>query len=95
MSDVVVRTSIVTLPSERLAEAEAILVTAEDDLRGILDLSGVIAYFAGVDRQRSQLINVRFWNTGNVDARSCRRPVASAERAPASSPLCFPARRCK
>ena len=63
MSDVVVRTSILTLPPERLAEAEAILVTAEDDLRGILDLSGLIAYFAGVDRQRSQLINVSFWNT--------------------------------
>jgi len=63
MSNVVVRTSILTLPPERFTEAEAIMVSAEDDLRGILDLPGLIAFYAGVDREHSQLINVSFWNT--------------------------------
>jgi hypothetical protein len=59
----VVRVSILTIPAEHLAEAEQIMVDAEPSLRGILDLPGVISYFAGVDRAKGQLTNVSFWES--------------------------------
>jgi hypothetical protein len=59
----VVRVSILHCPPERLAEVEALMKAAEVPLSGIRKLKGLKAYFAGVDREKSQLTNVSVWES--------------------------------
>jgi hypothetical protein len=59
----VVRVSILTIPSDRIDEAAEAMRRAETDLIGIKQLDGLRAYFAGVDRDRSQLTNVSVWDS--------------------------------
>lgn len=59
----VVRVSILTIPHERIDEAAEAMRRAETELIGIKQLTGLLAYFAGVDRERSQLTNVSVWDS--------------------------------
>lgn len=59
----VTRISILTIPPEHLEHATARMSEAEPELRGILDLPGLLGYFAGVDASTSQLVNVSFWES--------------------------------
>jgi hypothetical protein len=59
----VVRVSILTIPEGRIDEAAEAMRKAEEEVRGILKLKGLRAYFAGVDRARSQLTNVSVWDS--------------------------------
>jgi hypothetical protein len=59
----VVRVSILTIPRDRIDEAAEAMRLAEADLIGIKQLRGLRAYFAGVDRDRSQLTNVSVWDS--------------------------------
>ena len=59
----VVRVSILTIPRDRIDEAAEAMRRAETDLIGIKQLKGLRAYFAGVDRDRSQLTNVSVWDS--------------------------------
>src|SRR3984893_14805178 len=59
----IVRVSILTIPEGRIDEAAEAMRKAEEELRGILKLKGLRAYFAGVDRARSQLTNVSVWDS--------------------------------
>jgi hypothetical protein len=59
----VVRVSILHCPHERLAEVEHMMADAAGPLSGIKKLKGLKAYFAGVDREKSQLTNVSVWET--------------------------------
>jgi hypothetical protein len=54
----IVRVSILTIPDGHIEAAAEAMRKAEEELRGILKLKGLRAYFAGVDRARSQLTNV-------------------------------------
>jgi hypothetical protein len=58
-----VRVSILTIPAGRIDEAADAMRKAEEELKGILRLKGLRAYFAGVDRARSQLTNVSVWDS--------------------------------
>src|SRR5438552_10718612 len=59
----VVRVSILTIPRDRIDEAAEAMRSAEAALIGIKELKGLRAYFAGVDRDRSQLTNVSVWDS--------------------------------
>jgi hypothetical protein len=59
----IVRVSILTIPEGRIDEAAEAMRQAEEELRGTLQLKGLRAYFAGVDRARSQLTNVSVWDS--------------------------------
>jgi hypothetical protein len=59
----VVRVSILTIPRDRIDEAAEAMRRAETDLIGIKQLQGLRAYFAGVDRDQSQLTNVSVWDS--------------------------------
>jgi len=59
----VVRVSIFTIPSDRLDEAAEAMRSAEAELIGIKQLTGLCAFFAGVDRERSQITNVSVWDS--------------------------------
>lgn len=59
----VVRVSILTIPRGRIDEAADAMRKAETALIGIKQLTGLHAYFAGVDRDRSQLTNVSVWDS--------------------------------
>lgn len=59
----VVRVSILHCPPDKLADVEALMKAAEVPLSGIKKLKGLKAYFAGVDREKSQLTNVSIWET--------------------------------
>jgi hypothetical protein len=62
----VARTSILTIPPEHLDRAAARMAGAEVELRGIHELPGMIAFFAGVDRSTSQLVNISFWESDDA-----------------------------
>jgi hypothetical protein len=59
----VVRVSILTIPEDGIDEAAEAMRRAEHELDGIQKLPGLRAYFAGVDRARSQLTNVSVWDS--------------------------------
>jgi hypothetical protein len=59
----VVRVSILTIPRDRIDQAADAMRKAETALIGIKQLTGLRAYFAGVDRDRSQLTNVSVWDS--------------------------------
>jgi hypothetical protein len=59
----VVRVSILHCPPEKVAEVEALMKAAESPLSGIKKLKGLKAYFAGVDREKSEITNVSVWET--------------------------------
>jgi hypothetical protein len=59
----VVRVSILTIPNGHIEEAAESMRKAEEELKGIQKLKGLRAYFAGVDRARSQLTNVSVWDS--------------------------------
>jgi hypothetical protein len=59
----VVRVSILTIPDGQIGEAAESMRKAEEELKGIRTLKGLRAYFAGVDRARSQLTNVSVWDS--------------------------------
>ncbi len=59
----VVRTSTLRIPPDQLEAAAAAMKSAEAELTGIRRLKGLKAYFAGVDREKSQLVNVSVWET--------------------------------
>jgi hypothetical protein len=59
----VVRTSTLHIPPEKLEALAAVMKSAESGLTGIRRLKGLKAYFAGVDREKSQLVNVSIWET--------------------------------
>jgi hypothetical protein len=59
----VVRVSILLCPADRLMEVEEMMKAAERPLSGIRKLKGLKSYFAGVDREKFQLINVSVWET--------------------------------
>ena len=63
MASPVVRVSILNIPSGRIDEAAEAMRKAEIALAGIKKLKGLRAYFAGVDRDRSQLANVSVWDS--------------------------------
>jgi hypothetical protein len=59
----VVRVSILTIPRDRIDEAAEAMRRAEAELIGVKQLTGMHAFFAGVDRERSQLTNVSIWDS--------------------------------
>jgi len=59
----VVRVSILTIPDGLIEEAADSIRKAEEHLKGAQKLVGLRAYFAGVDRARSQLTNVSVWDS--------------------------------
>ncbi len=63
MAAPVIRVSILTVPPEHLDAVAQLMRDAEPALECIRDLPGHMAYFAGVDRETSQLTNVSVWRT--------------------------------
>jgi hypothetical protein len=59
----ILRVSILTIRDGHIEAAAEAMRKAEEGLRGILKLKGLRAYFAGVDRARSQLTNVSVWDS--------------------------------
>jgi hypothetical protein len=59
----IVRVSILTIPDGHIEEAAESMRKAEEELMGVQKLKGLRAYFAGVDRARSQLTNVSVWDS--------------------------------
>ena len=59
----IVRVSILTIPEGRIDEAAEAMRQAEEELKGILKLKGLRAYFAGVDRAGLQLTHVSVWDS--------------------------------
>ena len=59
----VVRVSILTVPEGHIDEAVDTMRKAEAELMGIQRLKGLRAFFAGVDRARSQSTNVSVWDS--------------------------------
>lgn len=78
----VVRVSILNIPAGKIEEAAAALTAAEAELAGIKKMRGLRAYFAGVDRERSQLTNVSVWES-----------VADAEQVSTFDPMLALGRR--
>ena len=72
----IVRVSILTIPDGHIEAAAEAMRNAEEELRGILKLKGLRAYFAGVDRARSQLTNVSVWDSAeNAEQMSNFQPM--------------------
>ena len=72
----IVRVSILTFPDGHIEAAAEAMRNAEEELRGILKLKGLRAYFAGVDRVRSQLTNVSVWDSAeNAEQMSSFQPM--------------------
>ena len=72
----IVRVSILTIPDGHIEAAAEAMRNAEEELRGILKLKGLRAYFAGVDRVRSQLTNVSVWDSAeNAEQMSNFQPM--------------------
>ncbi len=72
----IVRVSILTIPDGHIEAAAEAMRNAEEELRGILKLKGLRAYFAGVDRVRSQLTNVSVWDSAeNAEQMSNYQPM--------------------
>ncbi|MDP9012100.1 MAG: hypothetical protein M3O41_05495 [Pseudomonadota bacterium] len=72
----VVRVSILTIPRDRIDQAADAMQKAETALIGIKQLTGLRAYFAGVDRDRSQLTNVSVWDSvEHADQMSTFQPM--------------------
>jgi hypothetical protein len=72
----IVRVSILSIPEGHIDEAAEAMRAAEEELRGILKFEGLRAYFAGVDRARSQLTNVSVWDSPeNAEQMSSFRPM--------------------
>lgn len=63
MTAPVLRVSILTVPRDKLDDLEQVMRDAEAELQAIRALPGHLAYFAGVDRETSQLINASVWAT--------------------------------
>jgi hypothetical protein len=60
----VVRISKGTIDAGRLDDAERLLAASEQALRQPLqELSGLLHYYVGIDRERGQLMNVSVWRT--------------------------------
>jgi quinol monooxygenase YgiN len=59
----VVRVSVLNVPADQLDRVEAMMREAEAPLQGIRQLPGLLAYFAGVDREKGQLSNVSVWES--------------------------------
>jgi hypothetical protein len=57
----VVRISILHVPADRCGEVEQMMREAESALSGIKQLHGLIHYYAGIDRAKSQLTNISVW----------------------------------
>ena len=72
----IVRVSILTIPDGHIEAAAEAMRKAEEELTGILKLTGLRAYFAGVDRARSQLTNVSVWDSAeNAEQMSNFQPM--------------------
>ncbi|MGA2549154.1 MAG: hypothetical protein ABSF50_03310 [Burkholderiaceae bacterium] len=59
----VVRVSVLTIPRDRIDQATEAMRRAELEVIGIKNLKGLRTFFAGVDRDRSQLTNVSVWDS--------------------------------
>lgn len=59
----VVRVATNHMPESKMDELTEMMRNAEDELKGILALKGLRSYFAGVDRARSELVNVSVWDS--------------------------------
>ncbi len=72
----IVRVSILTIPDGHIEEAAESMRKAEEELMGVQKLKGLRAYFAGVDRARSQLTNVSVWDSAeNAEQMSSFQPM--------------------
>jgi hypothetical protein len=72
----IVRVSILTIPDGHIEEAAESMRKAEEELMGVQKLNGLRAYFAGVDRARSQLTNVSVWDSAeNAEQMSSFQPM--------------------
>jgi len=72
----VVRVSILTIPDGHIEDAAESMRKAEEELKGVQKLKGLRAYFAGVDRARSQLTNVSVWDSAeNAEQMSSFQPM--------------------
>jgi hypothetical protein len=83
----ILRVSILTIPDGHIEAAAEAMRKAEEELRGILKLKGLRAYFAGVDRARSQLTNVSVWDSPeNAEQMSSFLCSISASASPLREP---------
>ena len=58
-----VRFATLIIPDGQIDEAAEAMRKAEQELKGILALKGLRAFFAGVDRAQSLLTNVSVWDS--------------------------------
>ena len=79
----VVRISKGQFAPDRIAECERLLAESERALRGPLQaLPGLLHYYVGIDREKSQLTNVSVWDTmeharqmNTLQAMLAQRPI--------------------
>jgi hypothetical protein len=71
-----VRVSILNIPADQIDHVAQLMTNAETALAGIKELPGLISYYAGIDRETSQLSNVSVWESAeHAKAMSTFQPM--------------------